>query len=126
MKTFLRYQFPALLWVVVIYLLSAVPDLQFNLKSAPGLGKIEHAFVYFMLCGLARRAFVHQYLLFVLRKSSLLGAFIFTVVFSLLEEYHQNFVPGHETNPYNLLANVGGALLFVALFWLVRRDDERD
>ena len=126
MKTFFKYQLPPLVWVIAIYLLAAIPGLRLEIKSAPGIDKIEHAFLYFILCGLARRAFIHQEMLPALKRSALLGAFFFSSVFGALEEYHQNFIIGRENDPYNVLANIAGALLFVSIAWLLHQDEKTE
>jgi VanZ family protein len=52
-----------------------------------------------------------------------MGAFIFSVVYGVLDEYHQKFVPGRTADVYDLLADTGGALLFIAVAWMLKRDD---
>jgi len=122
----MKYQLPPLLWVVIIYFLSAIPSSQLNFKLPPGSDKVVHAFIYFVLCWLARRAFYNQTSFLMLRNSSFLGAFIFSVVYGLLDEYHQTFVPGRDADFYDLLADTGGALLYVAIAWLVHRPEDAD
>lgn len=57
-----------------------------------------------------------------------MGAFIFSAVYGLMDEYHQSFVPGRTVDFYDFLADCGGALLYTAIFWLFQRrngDTER-
>jgi len=68
-----------------------------------------------------RRAFFHQKTFPLLRDYALMGAFIFSAVYGLLDEYHQSFVPGRSVDFYDFLADCGGALLYCALFWLLQR-----
>ncbi|TSA20533.1 VanZ family protein [bacterium] len=126
MKSLMKYQLPPLLWVVIIYFLSAIPSSHLNFKLPPGSDKVVHAIIYFVLCWLARRAFYNQTNFLILRSSSFLGAFIFSVVYGLLDEYHQTFVPGRDADFYDLLADTGGALLYIAIAWLVHRPEGAD
>ena len=118
MKNFAKYQLPPILWLLLIFLLSAAPYLHLRIKTPPGTDKIVHAFIYFVLCWLSRRAFFHQSAIPAFRRSATLGAFVFTVVYGVLDEYHQAFVPGRTADIYDLMADAGGALLFVAILWL--------
>ncbi len=121
LKNTLKYQLPPLLWVVVIYLLSSLPNPQLRFKIPPGSDKVLHAIIYFVLCWLSRRAFYHQDFFSPLRRSAYLGAFVFSVVYGFLDEYHQTHVPGRTWELYDLMADAGGALLYVAIAWMLQR-----
>ena len=112
--------------MVIIYFLSAIPSSHFKFKFPPGTDKVVHAIIYFVLCWLARRAFYNQNVFLMLRNSSFLGAFIFSVVYGLLDEYHQKFVPGRTADFYDLIADTGGALLYVAIAWMFHGPDGAD
>lgn len=115
-----------MLWVVVIYFLSAIPSSHFKFKFPPGTDKVVHAAIYFVLCWLARRAFYNQNNFLMLKNSSFMGAFIFSVVYGLLDEYHQKFVPGRDADFYDLLADAGGALFYIAIASMLQRPDGVD
>ena len=118
-----------MLWVVVIYFLSAIPNIQQIYRLPLGVDKLVHAVFYFILCWLVWRAFYHQGTFPMLRKSALLGAFIFCVTFCVLDEYHQRFVAGRSSDLYDVFAASGGALLFVAIVSLrrnLRPESEED
>ncbi len=114
------------MWVVIIYLLSAIPNVQDMFNFPPGVDKIVHAVFYFVLCWLAWRAFYHQDTFPMMRNSAFLGAFIFCVAFCVLDELHQMFVPGRSSDLYDAIAAAGGALLFVAIASLRRHHAEGD
>jgi VanZ family protein len=102
------------LWILATFVLAYFPDLFSGLKLSPGMDKIVHAGVYFILCWLVRRAFFRQETIPQLKKSSFLGAFIFSCVYGLLDEFRQNSLPGRSSDAYDLLAGAAGALLYVA------------
>lgn len=86
-----------------------------------GTDKIVHALLYFILCWLVWRAFYHQHAFQQMRNNAFLGAFIFCVVYGLLEEYHHTFLPGRDPDILDVMADAGGALLFIAIASLVLR-----
>lgn len=121
MKNVIKYQLPPLLWIAIIFTLSSIPRLQLTFESVLGADKIAHAVMFLVLCLLVRRAFFYQVFFPLLKTYALLGAFIFAVVYGILDEYHQTFVPGRVSDFYDVLADTGGALLYVGISWLTRR-----
>ena len=121
MKNAIKYQFPPLLWIAIIFTLSSIPRLQLTFESVLGADKMAHAVMFLVLCLLVRRAFFYQDFFPLLKTYALLGAFIFAVVYGILDEYHQTFVPGRVSDFYDVLADTGGALLYVGISWLTRR-----
>ncbi|MGA3245375.1 MAG: VanZ family protein [Bacteroidota bacterium] len=122
----MKYQVPPVIWAIVIYFLSAIPNVHLIFKTSPGVDKIVHAALYFILCWLVWRAFYHQDTLPVVRNSAFLGAFIFCVVYGFLDEYHRSFVPGRDSNFFDVVADIGGVLLFIVIASLTRRHHKED
>lgn len=109
----------------MIYVLSSISNFHIRLDKIPqGTDKIIHAVIYFILCLFIRRAFFYQNRFPLLKSYALMGAFIFSVVYGLLDEYHQRSVPNRSVDFYDFLADAGGALLYVAIFWLRNRQDD--
>lgn len=79
--------------------------------------KIAHVGIYFVLCMLSKRAFHHQERWVWLRDHSLLGAFLFTIVYGILDEVHQMYVPNRSADIYDAMADAFGALLFGGWTW---------
>jgi VanZ family protein len=121
LRGFLKYQLPPLIWIFGIFVLSSDPKLPTLLRVPEGTDKIAHAFLFFVLCWLSWRAFFHQSYFPLLKRYALLGAFIFTVVYGLLDEFHQRFVPGRASDIYDVMADTGGALLYAVIAWMVQR-----
>lgn len=121
MRGLIKYQLPPLLWIFVIYVLSSIPKLPILLGVPKGADKIGHAILFFVLCWLSWRAFLHQSYLPLMSRYALLGAFIFTIVYGVLDEFHQRFVPGRTSDVYDVMADAGGALLFAVIAWMVQR-----
>ena len=111
-RDFLLYQVPLLLWVVIIAVISSIPKLSV-ISSPLGVDKLVHALIYGVLCWLAWRAFRFQSRSLFLREWALLAAFLFTVLYGIVDELHQYCVPGRTSDILDAAADGGGALLFV-------------
>lgn len=119
-RHFARYQFPLIGWIVLIFFLSAlpkVPDVRFPVSP----DKLGHIGIYFVLCMLSRRAFFHQARFPWLRRNALWAAFGFTLIYGVLDELHQLYVPGRWADIYDVVADGIGGALFVAVFLWRRR-----
>ncbi|MCX6133640.1 MAG: VanZ family protein [Ignavibacteriales bacterium] len=126
MKNLFKYLIPLIVWAIAIYFLSDIPASLLWFHMTPGVAKIIHAFLFFVLCFLTWRAFYFQPNFELMRNGAYLGSFSFCVVFGILDEYHRNFVSGREADFYNVVADIGGALLFVAASFLRRHYFQKD
>lgn len=117
MKHFLKYQVPFLLWVLFIFALSSIPSQYFLKTGFFRLDKPIHVFIFFTLGWLGRRAFVHQSRYPRLREHNVVSSFLFAVVYGVLDEIHQAFIPGREPELFDLIADVIGGVLFLSVFW---------
>jgi VanZ family protein len=106
---------PPLLWMAIIFYLSAQPDL----PQAPDalldvlLKKSGHAVEYASLFLLYLRAWKANHSTDRALRTSLWA----TGVYALSDELHQAFVPGRKANWYDVVIDMSGVLL---LFWLLR------
>ena len=108
-----RYQLPLLLWLVIIFFLSAIPNVP-TFKFIIGPDKLAHAGIYFVLCMLSMRALYYQDVWTWGRDHALLMALLFTFLYGILDEVHQIFVPGRWADVYDVCADAFGGLLFAA------------
>jgi len=113
--TWLRQWLPPLLWMAVIFYLSAQPDL----PHAPDalldtlLKKAAHIAEYALLFLLYLRAWKSGRGADQALRTSLWA----TGVYALSDELHQAFVPGRHPNWYDVVIDMSGVLL---LSWLLR------
>lgn len=139
MKIFLRCWLPVLLWMVVIFLISAdsnpyhklpgawkefllaeesAPAWQSSLSRTEILGRSGHLLEYMLLGGLAARAFSRS--LPRLRTAALLGqAVLFSTVYALSDEIHQIFVPERGFQWSDLALDAAGSLTGALIFLLL-------
>jgi VanZ family protein len=79
--------------------------------------KVAHFTEYAVLAFLAWRAFVTSSQAFIQRWWFQL-AFLLVVIYALLDEYHQSFVPSRTASVYDSLIDVGGGLTILLILKL--------
>ena len=102
----------AISWLALIYIESSRPPLKI-LGVIPGLDKVVHFAAYSILG------------LMILAMLTLIGAYkkipvlplavFFVVIAGLFDEFHQAFVPGRNTDAWDLLADFCGGLFFTVI-----------
>lgn len=138
------------LWIILIFSLSAQPATQSNQSSlrvtewivvtvakvvAPDMDaekldgivkqfnnlvrKLAHGGLYFVLglllvCAAAKMGIMRETQLYAL-------AFLFCLLYSVTDEFHQMFVPGRSGQISDVLIDASGAAAGIAICWLVRR-----
>ena len=103
---------PPLLLMAVIWFFSAQPDLSSGLGLVDLVGrKLIHAAEFALLCFLWWRALKARGG----TRAALAGAFLITVAYAVIDEYHQSFVPGRSGSPVDVAIDALGAGLAVAL-----------
>ena len=111
---FIYDQLPAILWAVLMFVLSSIPGVTLpDLKFVPS-DKAVHVFAYFILCALSYRALLYQDRFPVLARRSLAIAVISSILYGISDEFHQSFVPNREASAFDLAADSIGALLFLS------------
>ncbi|MDD5655656.1 MAG: VanZ family protein [Elusimicrobia bacterium] len=112
----IRLWLPVAAWCLLIFALSAVPNLDSGLEFDYPLRKAAHMAEYAVLFLLLRRA---------LRGTCAETAFwswaagLLTVLYAMSDEYHQTFVPGRSGRWSDVAVDAAGAAL--AGLWTGRR-----
>ncbi len=106
--------------MALIFYLSAQPDLP---SPAAGLlGTLfssgSHALEYGVLAVLLAVALDGS-------RRPILVSFVVTALYALSDEFHQTFVPGRVADPRDLVCDVAGALVGLALWAAWRRRSSR-
>lgn len=98
---------PALLWAVIIFAVSSIPDLKTPALDFEQGDKIAHFGEYFIL-GI--------FLTYALDRSHLRIGRVFWIsvcaagLYGILDEFHQLFVPGRQMDGWDMLADAVGAI----------------
>jgi VanZ family protein len=105
---------PLVIWMSLIFLLSSQPDFPRPkvswLEDLMGIG--AHMFLFGVLAVLWARVLRGQ-------RQTLLLAFLLTMLYSLVDEFHQSFVPGRTADPLDLVYDGLGAAIALSIWaWL--------
>jgi len=112
---FVRKRLPALIWAILIFIASSVPrvpELKIGIKHTD---KIIH-FVEFGIFGVLLLLFFSRD--GKLTKGNVAISFLAGVIWAVLDEYHQSFVPGRDPSIFDLTADVIGIFFFQFVFLL--------
>lgn len=115
---FLRYHLPLFVMLVGIFILSSIPS-----NNLPQLEfEFEDKLIHIGLFSILFLCFVwslkHQKRFTLLARNYLILSLVFTILYGMLDEFHQSFVPNRTSDIYDWLADSVGALLtFLLLFF---------
>lgn len=117
MNPFLRFWFPVLLYITLIFTVSSIQNLR--VPEFPGLSdKLVHACEYGVLGFLLVRA---------LRGTTMatsvpaaLVALLVGLGVALADELYQAYVPGRQSDPIDFAADASGLVISALLFLLLR------
>ena len=115
--SFIRYQLPFVLWAVLIFVSSSIPGRNIPKINFPNADKVVHFAIFMVFCALTDRAIRFQNRIPFFSKHHLILSVVITVVYGLIDEGHQLFVPNRDANLMDLAADAVGASLYVVLFW---------
>ncbi len=103
------YVVASLVWMGVIFLLSAQTGMQIP-QAVTGQDKIAHLAVYGVLGALLSLA-LHPQDGRTLSWRRVVLAAILATAYGMSDEFHQSFVPGRESSVWDLCADAAGGLL---------------
>jgi VanZ family protein len=117
---FLKYWLPAIIWCIVIFILSSIPSLHSNFKWDFTLRKIAHVIEYLILTALFYWALKKS---FNLKEIYLyLLPFLISLLYATTDEYHQTFVPGRFGTKFDVMVDLFGVLLFYIILFMFRKN----
>lgn len=113
---YVNYAAP-IIWMVMIFLLSSRAVFPVHLSTAQYqyVSSLVHIFLYIILTFLIANALTTGKVRF---KHALLNALIIAMLYGMLDEWHQSFVPGREARLSDWLLDMVGCLVAGNLFWL--------
>ena len=113
-----RYQLPALLWALLIFVSSSISSDNLPPLGVLGIDKLVHFGVFFILCFFTHRAFRFQSRSAFVLTYSLSLSVVATILYGVSDEIHQIFTPGRDSTVYDALADALGGLLYAGLYRL--------
>ncbi|RMF60735.1 MAG: hypothetical protein D6748_03375 [Calditrichaeota bacterium] len=110
------YQLPAVLWALLIFIASSLPDIPGPRLNIQFEDKLDHLVVYAVFGFLLCRAFLYQNRFPGWRESYILLSIVVGILYGLSDEFHQYFVPGRYSEWMDVLADSIGIILGVSAF----------
>ncbi|PWB39132.1 MAG: hypothetical protein C3F02_00745 [Parcubacteria group bacterium] len=107
-----RYFICAIIWAVLIFYLSSIPDLKSSLPSLYDLisRKLAHISEYAVLSYLIARGLNSR------KNEAVAGAVVLAIAYSLSDEQHQVYVPGRKGSPIDIFIDAIGVYLGMVIF----------
>ncbi|NOX17310.1 MAG: hypothetical protein GXO87_03395 [Chlorobi bacterium] len=105
--------FPLLFYWLLLFVATTLPS-----KALPSLGvsdKIEHFFAYMVLAFLVLLTFHFQEKIESFHIYPVLSTIAIVSIYGLLDELHQNLIPGRDPEVYDWVANFLGAVVGVII-----------
>ena len=118
---FLRYQFPAVAWALLIFVSSSIPSLLPVFPKGIPYDKLTHFAVFFIFAWLVYRGLSHQKRFPLLGKHAKLFTVVIGVGYGVFDEVHQLFVRGRSSDLLDVTADAAGVVAFVVIAWFVER-----
>ena len=118
-KSFLKYNFLGLIWMVVLAVLMLTPSEHIPDSKLFSYDKIGHLLVFGILFTLLNLGFRNQDQFDLIKNKARIIALTTSIVYSALLEFLQKFVPGRAFDFYDILANTTGifaGLIFFSVF----------
>jgi len=123
MKKFFEYWGPVILWMGVIFTLSAIPNLKTDLEQDFLLRKIAHAIEFGILAFLLYRAISASSRVISGRKMIIYSSII-ALGYAFSDELHQLFVRGRHCSLKDVAIDGIGILIFaIACYYRIRKSN---
>jgi VanZ family protein len=119
-RRFLVYHFPFIAYGVIVIIASIMPRLPTPPIEFHGLDKLAHFVEFGLFAFLAFRSFSQMSRRITANRAVLISA-LFLSFYAVLTEVVQHFVPGRQSDLYDLIVDIFGALLVLVFLRLRRR-----
>jgi len=120
-KPYAKYFLAA--WMLTIISVSSIPSIPtlkiHTAKSEIRLDYLIHFCEYGLLAGMAFLAFVSSEFKMTNKRFLLITSFL--ILFAILDEYHQKFIPGRAFNLKDIYSNIAGILAALVFCVIVFR-----
>jgi VanZ family protein len=117
MNKFLKFWGPAIVWMGIIFTLSAIPNLKIDLKEDFLLRKIAHMVEFGILTWLFLRA-ISASKAGRSPQKAIIYSIIFSLFYALIDEYHQTLVSGRHGSLIDASIDGIGILLASTILYI--------
>ncbi len=117
--TFVKFQLPMLLFMVIIFTFSSfskvkAPEISFQYQD-----KLYHFIVYSFFGFVVARSFYYQRFSIYIHVNYMIWGILFGSFYGLSDEVHQYFVPGREMSLGDFIADTLGVIFGLIIFRLI-------
>lgn len=115
-KKFLIYHLPALIYAGLIITASSIPNLKTPKIANFQFDKVAHFIEYALFAFLIYRSVINwgQRMLC---NTALVISSILVLLFAIMDEFYQRYVPGRDSGIPDLITDLVGAALVLILLW---------
>lgn len=118
-RVFFRYQFPAILWAVLIFVGSAIPSRYFPTLKIFHYDKLIHVVLFLVLGIFVYRALSSIRQNYTFNWGQAFFSIAVVMLYGVLDEMHQGFVPGRSVDVWDATADtIGGLLGMIIVYFL--------
>lgn len=114
LKSFFKYHFPLILYAATVIAISSLPRSTLAQIKFLTFDKFAHFLEYALFSILAFRSFAQ-----IVGKSNeykaLTISWLFLICFAFFDEFLQSFIPGRESDFYDIVFDISGASLVLIL-----------
>lgn len=120
MALFFRYNLFGIIWSLLIMMVSLLPEEATSVSNyGAGTDKFVHIVMYAVLCLLLVVGFMKQSHNTILKFNAIKLALITSNLYGLLMELSQLLSPNRTFEWEDVLANSGGTVIGIAIFWIL-------
>ena len=118
-KHFAKFHLPAVIYGVLIIIISSIHGLSLPPVKIIALDKIVHFFEYALFAVLIFRSFSNLSPA-IKDRIVIFLTMLFITIFAVFDEIYQNYIPGRHSDPFDFLFDIMGAL-FIILYLFARK-----
>jgi VanZ family protein len=121
---FEKHKYPLVYIPLIVYWLILLAATSFPSEKVPTLGvgdKFKHFAAYFILAFLLNLALLVQNKYKTLKEKAAPAALFISIIYGILDELHQIFIPGRSCEFLDWVADASGAILGVVTLYLIRK-----
>ncbi len=115
MNKFLKYHFPFLFWLLLIFIQSSFTAVALPKVEFISADKIVHMGVFGLLTFLCYISLIHIEKPNMFSASPLMWSLIICIVYGASDEFHQYFVPNRSSEVQDWLADILGTIIAVLI-----------
>jgi VanZ family protein len=118
-RRFWVYSGPAIFYALIVIAATATPGDFIPPVSKSGLDKLVHFGMHVLFAWLVHRALLYQANMRYIKSHSLLITCIIGVMFGIIVEWYQMYIPGRQADLIDGIMNVSGIITYCILYLAV-------